>query len=203
MKSVSILYTSLYDPYDNMKYCKVSKSECESNNIPLWEEFKEWFGHPFSLFWDNEVSSLNSLHFCRNFLRFFCCFRKLSRSLAFFCFYFRFCCYFHTSLLLKTKKIPKYTLFLIKKQKNLIFSRLFSLHFDYSILCIIFLVLESSIFKNVPLASEVHNHWLVSPTPWSLQEYLLADFLEYLPKVGCFLNYLANLRYRMVRDQVL
>ena len=130
-------------------------------------------------------------------------FRKLWWSLAFFCFYFRFCWYFHTSLLLKTKKIPKYTFFLTKKQKNLKFPLISSLHFDYSILCIIFLVLQFSIFKNVPLASEVHNHWLVSPSPWSLQEYLLADFLEYLPKVGCFLNYLANLRYRMVRDQVL
>ena len=80
---------------------------------------------------------------------------------------------------------------------------LFSLYILIILFYIIFLVLESSIFKNVPLASEVHNHWLVSPSPWSLQEYLLADFLEYLPKVGCFLNYLANLRYRMVRDQVL
>ena len=130
-------------------------------------------------------------------------FRKLWWSLAFFCFYFRFCCYFHTSLLLKTKKIPKYTFFLTKKQKNLKFSLISSLHFHYSILYIIFLALEYSIFKNVPLASEVHNHWLVSPSPWSLQEYLLADFLEYLPKVGCFLDYLANSRYRMALDQEL
>ena len=130
-------------------------------------------------------------------------FRKLWWSLAFFCFYFRFCCYFHTSLLLKTKKISKYTFFLTKKQKNLRFSLISSLHFDYSILCIIFLVLESSIFKNVPLGSEAHNHWLVSPFPWSLQEYLLADFLEYPPKAECFLNYLANLWYRITLDQVL
>ena len=89
------------------------------------------------------------------------------------------------------------------KSKKIWNSPLFPLYILTILFYIIFLVLEFSIFKNVPLASEVHNHWLVFPSPWSLQEYLLADFLEYLPKVGCFLNYLANLWYRMVRDQVL
>ena len=103
----------------------------------------------------------------------------------------------------KLKRYLSIPSFSPKSKKNLKFSLVSSLHFDYSILYIIFLVLEYSIFKNVPLASEVHNHWLVSPFPWSLQEYLLTDFLEYLPKAGCFRDYLANLWYRMARYQVL
>ena len=103
----------------------------------------------------------------------------------------------------KLKRYLSIPSFSPKSKKIWNFPLIPSLHFDYSILYIIFLVFEYSIFKNVPLASEVHNHWLVSPFPWRLQECPLTDFLEYRPKAGCFQDYLANLRYRMVRDQVL
>lgn len=95
--------------------------------------------------------------------------------------------------------IPSFSL----KSKKIWNSPLFPLYILTILFYIIFLVLESSIFKNVPLVSEAHNHWLASPFPWSLQEYLLVDFLEYRPKAGCFPDYLANSRYRMVLDPVL
>ena len=52
-----------------------------------------------------------------------------------------------------------------QKSKKIWDSPLFPLYILTILFYIIFLAWEFSIFKNVPLGSEAHNHWLVSPSP--------------------------------------